>query len=62
MKLSSLKNDVDLNINQLDEESKGTTMNEEIDVYVLTPDEHDREDDQLVSTDDLLLALEVENG
>lgn len=37
-------------------------MNEEVDVYVLTPDEHDREDDQLVSTDDLLLALEVENG
>lgn len=60
--MSSLKKDVDLYLNQLDEESKGTTMNEEIDVYVLTPDEHDREDDQLVSTDDLLLALEVENG
>ena len=42
-----------------DEESKGTTMNA-INIDVLTHD--DREDDQLVSTDDLLLAIEVENG
>lgn len=43
-----------------DEKSEGVTMNEEIYVDELTHD--DREDDQLVSTDDLLLALEVENG
>lgn len=43
-----------------DEESKGTTMNEAINIDVLTHD--DREDDQLVSTDDLMLAIEVENG
>ena len=43
-----------------DEESKGTTMNEVTNIDVLTHD--DREDDQLVSTDDLLLAIEVENG
>ena len=43
-----------------DEESKGTTMNEVINIDVLTHD--DREDDQLVSTDDLLLAMEIENG
>lgn len=43
-----------------DEESKGTTMNEVTNIDVLAHD--DREDDQLVSTDDLLLAIEVENG
>lgn len=43
-----------------DEESKGITMNEETYVDLLTHD--DREDDQLVSTDDLLLAMEIENG
>jgi hypothetical protein len=35
-------------------------MNEAINIDVLTHD--DREDDQLVSTDDLLLAMEIENG
>lgn len=52
------------NINYLynlpDEESKGTTMNEVTNLEVLSHD--DREDDQLVSTDDILLAIEVENG
>lgn len=49
-----------LNSNLPDEESKGTTMNEVMNIDVLIHD--DREDDQLVSTDDLLLAMEVENG
>lgn len=58
--MSSLKPNVNLYLDQPDEESKGITMNEEVYVDLLTHD--DREDDQLVSTDDLLLALEVGNG
>lgn len=58
MKLNSLNNTYIRNLP--DEESKGTTMNEVTNIDVLTHD--DREDDQLVSTDDLLLAIEVENG